>query len=258
MTEARQTRLSTAELLSHVPHRALHSMAPGATGQARSSVTNPADGDEVIRVANGTGVHALQALDAAVRAQPAGQDGAAQTGDPHACGTSPDARTGGTHRPRDDAGKRQAADRSARPNSSCRPISCFGSPNRPPICMAVTLCRVARRFSGAGRAAADWAVPADHAVELSAADDRAKGGGRAGGRLHDDHQVRQGNAHDRRTVVQILHDAGFPPGTANLIHTQNSSEISETLIADPSCAKSASRVRRGWAAIIWVSRRRTS
>lgn len=37
--------------------------------------------------------------------------------------------------------------------------------------------------------------------------------------------------------VQVLQDAGFPPGVVNLIHTRTSSAISETLIRDPRLRK---------------------
>ncbi|WP_225026850.1 NAD-dependent succinate-semialdehyde dehydrogenase [Xinfangfangia pollutisoli] len=37
--------------------------------------------------------------------------------------------------------------------------------------------------------------------------------------------------------TQVLHDAGFPPGVANLLHTQASAAVSDTLLADPRLRK---------------------
>lgn len=37
--------------------------------------------------------------------------------------------------------------------------------------------------------------------------------------------------------TQVLHDAGLPPGVVNLLHTQNSAQVSDTLLPDPRLRK---------------------
>lgn len=236
MTEARQPILSTAEIAGRVP-AGLYIDGAWCDGAGTIRVTNPADGEEVIAVANGTAAHALRALDAAARAQPAW----------------------GRMAPRRRAGLMHAAHRLMLEREEIIVRAMTLESGKP-----LTESRAEFRLS------ADFLLWfAEQAAHLHGSYAHGSNGGfrvivarqpigpcllitpwnfpllmivrKAGAALAAGCTTITKSAKETPMTgalfLQVLHDAGFPPGTANLIHTQNSSEISEALLADPRLRK---------------------
>lgn len=231
MTEARETKLSTAELVSRVP-TGLYIDGAWKDGAGEIVVTNPADGEEVIRVANGTGAHALRALDAAVRVQ--GEWGK----------MAPRKRATLMHAAHRLMLEREEIIVHAMTLESGKPLTEARAEFKLSADFLLWFAEqtahlhgsyamsshggfrvlVARQPIGPCLLITPWNFPLLMIV-------RKAGAALAAGCTTITKSAKE-TPMTGALFMQILHDAGFPPGTANLIHTQNSSEISETLIAD--------------------------
>lgn len=236
MRESRQIRLSTAELLGQVP-TGLYINGAWHDGTGEIVVTNPADGEEVFRVANGTGAHALRALDAAVRAQ-AGWGKLA----PRKRATL----MHGAHRlmlEREEIIVHAMTLESGKPLTEARAefklsadFLLWFAEQTAHLHGSYAMSShggfrvlVARQPIGPCLLITPWNFPLLMIV-------RKAGAALAAGCTTITKSAKE-TPMTGALFMQVLHDAGFPPGTANLIHTQNSSEISETLIADPRLRK---------------------
>ena len=236
MTAARQPIVSTADFVSRVP-TGLY--LDGAWREATDTiaVTNPADGEEVIRVANGTAEHARMALDAAVRAQPAW----------------------GRMAPRQRASLMHAAHRlmlereetivHAMTLESGKPLTESRAEFKLSADFLLWFAEqtahlhgsyamsshggfrvlVARQPVGPCLLITPWNFPLLMIV-------RKAGAALAAGCTTITKSAKE-TPMTGALFTQILHDAGFPAGTANLIHTRSSSAISEALLLDPRLRK---------------------
>lgn len=236
MTPARQPVVSTADIVSRVP-KGLYIDGDWRDGTDTIAVTNPADGEDVIAVANGTAEHARIALDAAVRAQPAW----------------------GRMAPRQRANLLHAAHRlmlereeiivHAMTLESGKPLTESRAEFRLSVDFLLWFAEqtahlhgsyatsshggfrvlVARQPVGPCLLITPWNFPLLMIV-------RKAGAALAAGCTTITKSAKE-TPMTGALFTQILHDAGFPAGTVNLIHTRTSSEISETLLADPRLRK---------------------
>lgn len=236
MTEARKLIMPMADLKSQVP-TGLYIDGVWRDGVGTITVTNPADGEEVIRVANGTADHARMALDAAVRAQ-------------HAWGKWAPRRRAtlmhAAHRlmlEREDIIVQAMTLESGKPLTEARAefklsadfLLWFAEQTAHLHGSYSTSSNggfrviVARQPIGPCLLITPWNFPLLMIV-------RKAGAALAAGCTTITKSAKE-TPMTGALFIQVLHDAGFPPGTANLIHTQTSAEISETLINDPRLRK---------------------
>lgn len=236
MTPARQPVVSAADIVSRVP-TGLYLDGAWREGTGTIPVTNPADGEEVIAVANGTAEHARMALDAAARAQPAW----------------------GRMAPRQRANLMHAAHRlmlereeiivHAMTLESGKPLTEARAEFKLSTDFLLWFAEqtahlhgsyamsshggfrvlVARQPVGPCLLITPWNFPLLMIV-------RKAGAALAAGCTTITKSAKE-TPMTGALFTQILHDAGFPAGTVNLIHTQTSSEISEALLADPRLRK---------------------
>jgi succinate-semialdehyde dehydrogenase/glutarate-semialdehyde dehydrogenase len=212
-------------------------MAPGREGTGTIPVTNPADGEEVIAVANGTAEHARIALDAAARAQPAWGR------------TAPRQRANLMHAAHRLMLEREEIIVHAMTLESGKPLTEARAEFKLSTDFLLWFAEqtahlhgsyamsshggfrvmVARQPVGPCLLITPWNFPLLMIV-------RKAGAALAAGCTTITKSAKE-TPMTGALFTQILHDAGFPAGTVNLIHTQTSSEISETLLADPRLRK---------------------
>lgn len=236
MTAAPQPTGPTGDIVQRVP-TGLYINGGWQGGDGTIAVVNPADGTVVIEVANGTADHARAALDAAVRAQPSWGR------------MAPRARANLLHAAHRLMLEREADIVHAMTLESGKPLTEsraeFGLSADFLLWFAEQTAHLHGTFAMSSHGGfrvlvahqpigpclliTPWNFPLLMIV-------RKAGAALAAGCTTVTKTAKE-TPMTGALFTQVLHDAGFPAGVVNLIHTQTSSDISETLIRDPRLRK---------------------
>ena len=236
MTVARQSIVSAASIVKQVP-TGLYIDGEWRAGAGTIAVTNPADGETVIQVANGTAEHALTALDAAVRAQP----GWARM--------APRQRGNLLHAAHRLMLEREDIIVHAMTLESGKPLTELRAEFKLSADFLLWFAEQAAHLHGTFATSSNggfrvlvahqpigpcllitpWNFPLLMIV-------RKAGAALAAGCTTITKSAKE-TPMTGALFTQVLHDAGFPSGVANLIHTRTSSAISEALLRDPRLRK---------------------
>lgn len=231
MTDTRRQNGSANGIAGRVP-TGLYIDGAWCEGTGTISVTNPALGEEVIQVANGTAVHARRAMDAAARAQPSWAR------------VAPRQRANLLHAAHRLMLEREELIVTAMTLESGKPLTEARAEFRLSADFLLWFAEqtahlhgsyamsshggfrvlVARQPIGPCLLITPWNFPLLMIV-------RKAGAALAAGCTTITKSAKE-TPMTGALFTQVLHDAGFPPGVANLIHTRTSAEISETLLQD--------------------------
>lgn len=236
MVAQRQSVMPAADVVARVPS-GLYIDGAWRDGEGTIAVVNPADGQQVIEVAHGTAAHARQALDAAARAQ----------------------RDWGRMAPRTRANLMHAAHRLML-DREAEIVTAMTLESGKPLTESRAEFRLSADFllwfaEQAAHLHGTYAMSSQGGFRVLVAEQpigpcllitpwnfpllmivRKAGAALAAGCTTITKTAKE-TPMTGALFTQVLHDAGFPPGVANLIHTRTSSEISETLIRDPRLRK---------------------